>query len=73
MNSTPHTRPGKILTRGSTLDLLYSVRGYRNISFKDKVILSKNQRFIQNLLLPLIHVYRTLFRTLQNTIQAESL
>lgn len=26
------------------LDLLYLVRGYRNISFKDKVILSKNQK-----------------------------
>lgn len=38
MNSTTHTRPGKILTLGSTLDLLYSVRGYRNIGFKDKVI-----------------------------------
>lgn len=34
----------KILTLGSTLDLLYSVRGYRNISFKDKVILNKNQK-----------------------------
>lgn len=37
-------RPGKILTLGSILDLLYSVRGYRNISFKDKVILSKRQK-----------------------------
>lgn len=26
------------------LDLLYLVRGYGNISFKDKVILSKNQK-----------------------------
>lgn len=26
------------------MDLLDSVRGYRNISFKDKVILSKNQK-----------------------------
>lgn len=37
-NSTTHTRPGTILTLGSAMDLLYSVRGYRNISFKDKVI-----------------------------------
>lgn len=34
----------KILTLGSILDLLNSVRGYRNISFKDKVILNKNQK-----------------------------
>lgn len=34
----------KILTLGSTLDLLYSVKGYRNISLKDKAILSKNQK-----------------------------
>lgn len=68
---TTRTRPGKILTLGNTLDPQYSVRGYRNISFKDKVILSKNQRFIQNLLLPLIHIYLRLFGMLPNTIRAD--
>lgn len=34
----------KNFTLGSMLDLLYLVRGYGNISFKDKVILSKNQK-----------------------------
>lgn len=61
------------------LDLPYLVRGYRNISLTDKVILSKNHKILAEFITPsefFIHIcictYLTFFRTHHNRIQIDS-
>lgn len=46
------------------LDLLYLVRGYRNISFKDKVILSKNQKIHSEFITAPLHTSLTIYTIL---------
>lgn len=52
------------------MDLLDSVRGYRNISFKDKVILSKNQKIHSEFITASDSYISHIIPTLHNTIQA---
>lgn len=52
------------------LDLLYLVRGYRNISFKDKVILSKNQKIHSEFITAPLYTHLTIYTIRHSTTQA---